>query len=155
MQRLPENHDLEYIFGDIGNGNNIISDSANRINYENFYNNGYYWRLLDPTPTPASTLQPIIVFNGINNKISRIDILQSIFGVIRSEHNIANEKSCGMLDFYLFYCFQSFFSFSYFSSRYKYKLQELSSRWTLVVSVLTKFFTGRAKEREAEQGMYI
>ena len=34
--RLPANHDLEYIFGDICNGNNIISGNVHTINVKIF-----------------------------------------------------------------------------------------------------------------------
>ena len=42
--------------------------------------NGYY-QLLFPTPTSTST-HATVIFNGIDNGISEVDILECIIGVI-------------------------------------------------------------------------
>ena len=77
-----------------------------RNNNENFYDSEYYCGQLSPSPT-ATTPAPIFCFNGNDTGVSRIDILQCIFGVYLCESNINNEIPFGMwyFDFFDFFFF--------------------------------------------------
>ena len=55
------------------------------------YDNGPY-----PTPAPSPTPATVFYFNGIDNGLAGIDILECIFGVGLCENNIVNDMDNGI-----------------------------------------------------------
>ena len=79
--------------GGFGNRNNFISDNVNEI----FYDTEYEYGVLLSIRSRDTSYAPAIIFNGINNEITEINILECMFGVYSPESCIINEMYNGMI----------------------------------------------------------
>ena len=82
-----EQLDLECHMGGFGKGNKFISDNVNEIFCDNEHEYGVLLSIR-PSDTPHAAT---IIFNGINDEISEINILQCKFGVYVCESGTINE----------------------------------------------------------------
>ena len=84
---------------------------------ENFYDRGCKYPLLYSTPTPAPSRTIIIIFNGIDNGLSEINILKCIWCCLQWNLIQLYCKQCDdywYAYFYFYFCFGFGFDMFYF-----------------------------------------